>query len=69
MNNQQQELKAIVCRALETFNNQETYLIKNDLSERCICSKFAMHLTNALQDSEYSESYSFEMFSAMISLR
>lgn len=55
MNNQQQELKSIVCRALETFNNQETYLIKNDLSERCICSKFAMHLTNALQDSEYSE--------------
>lgn len=55
MNNQQQELRAIVCRALETFNNQETYLIENDLSERCICSRFAMHLTNSLQDSEYRE--------------
>lgn len=55
MNNQQQKLKAIVCRALETFNNKETYLIENDLSERCICSRFALHLTNALLETEYSE--------------
>ena len=55
MNNKQQELKSIVGRAIETFNSQETYLIENDLSERCICSRFAMHLTKALQDSKYRD--------------
>ena len=55
MNTQQEQMKEIVCKALETFNHSETYLIANDLSERCICARFAMHLTNALQVSEYRE--------------
>ncbi len=45
----------IVNRAILTFNEQEKYLLENDLSERCICARFAMHLSNALQGTEYSE--------------
>lgn len=55
MNNQQEQLKSIVCKSLDTFNRTESYLIENDLSERCICTRFAMHLTNALRDSEYGD--------------
>lgn len=55
MNNQQEQLKNIVCKSLDAFNSTESYLIENDLSERCICSRFAMHLTNALRDSEYRD--------------
>ena len=55
MNHQQEQLKNIVCKSLDTFNSTESYLIENDLSERCICSRLAMHLTNALQDSEYRD--------------
>ena len=37
----QQELMEIVDVAIKEFNSKEKYLIKNDLSERCICAKFA----------------------------
>ena len=55
MNGMQEELRAIVSDALEAFHRCESYLIENDLSERCICARFAMHLTNALQNSEYRD--------------
>lgn len=55
MNEQQKRLKKIVCQALDAFNSTESYLIKNDLSERCICARFAIHLTNALMGSEYRD--------------
>lgn len=41
-------LKEIVDAAIIAFNTEETYLLHNDLSERCICARFAMHLTKAL---------------------
>ena len=49
------ELKNIVLEAMDSFNRCEGYLIENDLSERCICSRFALHLTNALVNSEYKD--------------
>lgn len=49
------KLKDIITNAINNFNCKEVYLIKNDLSERCICARFAMHLTTVLQDTEYSE--------------
>lgn len=47
------ELHAIVAKAIAQFNIQEKYLIEQDLSERCICARFAMHLTQAIQNTEY----------------
>lgn len=55
MDNQQEQLKSIVCKSLESFNASESYLIENDLSERCICARYALHLTEALEDSEYGD--------------
>ena len=48
-------LKRVVQNAILSFNGSERYLIKNDLSERCICARFAMHLTEALKGTEYSD--------------
>lgn len=48
-------LKSIVQNAILSFNRSERYLIRNDLSERCICARFAMHLTEALKGTEYSD--------------
>lgn len=48
-------LKGIVQNAILSFNRSERYLIRNDLSERCICARFAMHLTEALKGTEYSD--------------
>ncbi len=49
------ELKTVMVNAINNFNREEGYLIKNDLSERCVCARFAMHLTTALQGTEYSD--------------
>ena len=38
--------------AIRQFNEKETYLIKNDLSERCINSKLAMYVERVLEDQE-----------------
>lgn len=48
-------LKNIVEQAIDTFNVQERYLMENDLSERCMCARFAMHLTEALRGTPYHE--------------
>ena len=48
-------LKSIVSQAVDTFNTQERYLIENDLSERCMCARFAMHLTEAIRGTAYQE--------------
>ena len=45
----------ILKKSLAHFNTQEQYLIQNDLSERCICARFAMHLTQALQETVYQD--------------
>lgn len=57
MTNRQQTLKNIVLDAIEEFNNNESFLIKNDLSERCICSKFALYLEKKIKQSIYSDYY------------
>ena len=55
MNDNKINLKAIVDKAIVSFNSKEEYLIRNDLSERCICSRFMLHLTNALKSTKYSD--------------
>jgi len=51
MTPEQNYLVSLVTSALDEFNAQESYLIQNDLSERCICSKFAQHLQESLKKS------------------
>ncbi len=41
--------------ALHDFNQHEQYLISRDLSERCICAKFASYLERSIAESEFSE--------------
>ena len=48
-------LYEIVKESLESFNAQEQYLIENDLSERCMCARFAMHLTHTLSNTIYHD--------------
>lgn len=52
-----QKLMRIVDVAISEFNIKEKYLIENDLSERCMCARFAMCLSNALIDSGYQGYY------------
>lgn len=54
-NNLTISLKNIVEQAIDTFNVQERYLMENDLSERCMCARFAMRLTEALRGTPYHE--------------
>jgi hypothetical protein len=51
----QQQIINVVNIALNNFNQNERYLIEKDLSERCICSKFATYLEKALCNTELSE--------------
>ena len=55
MNEEQTRLKRIVDNAITIFNNNELYLLENDLSERCIYAKFAIYLQN-----EISASYDYQ---------
>ena len=48
-------LEAIVNEAIIVFNEDERYLIENDLSERCICARFAIILTQVLRNTQYKE--------------
>lgn len=41
--------------ALQSFNLNEQYLISRDLSERCICAKFASYLERTIAESEFHE--------------
>lgn len=41
--------------ALQSFNLNEQYLISRDLSERCICAKFASYLERTIVESEFHE--------------
>ena len=54
MNNEQRKVKNIVDLAINKFNDKETYLLENNLSERCICSKFAEYLSIELESSEFA---------------
>lgn len=50
----QNELLNIVENAIKLFEKKDKYLVENDLSERCICSKFAMRLESVLMATPYS---------------
>ena len=52
---QQLSIKSIVLEAIKDFNAAEQYIIENDLSERCICAKFAFYLTAAIQKSDFKD--------------
>ena len=54
MNEKQMELKSLVERAISKFNLSEIYLLDKDLSERCICSKFATYLEKELINTRFS---------------
>lgn len=54
MNNQKEELLNIIETAIQVFEEKDRYLIENDLSERCICARFAMCVTTVLE-TKYSE--------------
>lgn len=54
MTTKQIKLKDIVEQAVAKFNHCEKYLLENNLSERCICSKFAVYLEREIKLSEYS---------------
>lgn len=55
MTSRQQLIIEIIRSAITSFNEKETYLIESDLSERCICAKFAFYLKKAIQDSEFRD--------------
>jgi hypothetical protein len=48
MNTEQTRLKQIVENSISAFNVNEEYLLRNDLSERCICARFAFYLQNEI---------------------
>ena len=50
------ELRSLVDRAICQFNVQDAILLEKNLSERCICARFAYHLqTEILQNYKYKE--------------
>lgn len=55
MTQQQEEISRILTLTVEEFNRKEQFLIEYDLSERCICSKFASYLERQLRGSCFSE--------------
>lgn len=55
MNAKQTELLNIVESAINRFNSLENYLLERNLSERCICSKFASYIEKELVNTNYSD--------------
>ena len=55
MTGTQNRVTACLNSALQSFNQNEQYLISRDLSERCICAKFASYLERAIAESEFCE--------------
>lgn len=51
---EQKEIERCINRALDEFNQNEEYLIRNDLSERCICAKFATYIEREIISSSFS---------------
>lgn len=50
-----EEIRNILEMAISTFNENDIYLIENDLSERCICSRLAFYIQQTLMTSRFSE--------------
>lgn len=55
MTGMQSRITACLEEALHKFNQHEQYLISRDLSERCICAKFASYLERTIARSEFRE--------------
>lgn len=55
MTDKQQHIDYLVRLAIDEFNAHESYLISRDLSERCICSKFASYLDRAIARSNFRD--------------
>lgn len=55
MNNIKHKIETLINNAIDKFNQNEQYLISRDLSERCICSKFATYLEKELFLSEFND--------------
>ena len=56
MNTHQEEtILNIINETIYCFNIKESYLIKNNLSERCICAKFAHYLEVELSKTKYKD--------------
>jgi len=55
MTARQERLKELVQESIEQFNEKEQYLIRNDLSERCICTKFMTYLERVITVSEFGD--------------
>lgn len=53
MTQQQEEILCVLNLAIEEFNQKEQFLIEYDLSERCICAKFASYLERQLRASSF----------------
>lgn len=49
------EIRNILETAISKFNENDVYLIENDLSERCICSRLAFYIQLTLMTSRFSE--------------
>lgn len=60
MTNTQEKIIRTLNQAIKKFNRLESYLIENDLSERCICSKLASYIERELIHSDFS-SYSVDV--------
>lgn len=57
MKNENYPLENCVPAAVKLFNETERYLIENDLSERCICSRFAFCVSKIISDTQYCDYY------------
>lgn len=56
MTAEQNELRIIVESVIDQFNEKESYLLERDVSERCICARFARYLeTKVSSVDSYSE--------------
>ena len=55
MTDRQKQIEDLIEIAINDFNECEEYLISRDLSERCICSKFAMYIEKLMSQSEFGE--------------
>ena len=51
------ETLRIMENAIEKFNQADRYLLENDLSERCICSRLAFHIQQELLESNDFREY------------
>lgn len=53
VNELRRKLRAIVNSAIDNFNQNEINLIKLDVSERCICAKFASYVEKSIDNTEF----------------